>query len=619
MQRSQVPGAQGRTRLPRRRSAFASAFLSLLFPGLGHAYAGAWGRAVAFSAAPILAIALAAGLALRLRLELLGIVLQPIVLVLILVLDVALLLYRVAAAIDAHRTAVLLNAEDGGARPGRGGARVGLPSLLGLFAVLVVMTGGHAAVAYYDLQAADLVNCVFDSSGAAACDSSSGGDASGGTDASGGADASLPADASSGDAIGTAAPGATNAPDASLPPWNGKDRLNILLVGADQRPNQNIFNTDTMIVVSIDPTTGRVAMLQIPRDTVDLPLPPGPARSVFGSTYRMKINSLWTQAIARPDLFPGSKTSRGPNALKSTLGYLYGLDIRWYVQVNFEGFRQIVDTLGGVTVNVQIPVMDDHYPGEMRRALRLYIPAGIQHMDGATALQYARSRHGKNGVGSNDFDRGSRQQRVLVSLKDQTNFSTIVGQLPQLIAALKSAVHTDIPINQLPSLVQLASRVDSTDMRSFVFAPTYYQKEVISGDPRGYVIIPYVDRIRNAVKNAFASDPAAEANREALAAEPATVRIFNGSGKQGQASDLAAYLSYFGIDAVAAIDPTVKGTAKTQLIAWNGAETAFPETLKVLTRVLGATVVPKTDPATAADFTIVTSAATPNLTPPPGP
>ncbi len=600
MQRPQGPR-------PRTRSAFAAAFLSLLFPGLGHAYDGAWTRALGFAATPLLLLSLLAGIGLTLRLELLGFLLQPWVLSGILVLDVAFLLYRVVAAIDAYRVAQYLNAYDAsGGRLGRPRVQAGILSLAGLLAVLLVIAGGHVAVAYYDLQAYDLVNCVFDASGQATCDQAAE------TPPGGSTGDSAPPSAPAG---GTAAPGVTAAPGATLPPWNGTDRLNILLVGADQRPKEGTFNTDTMIVVSVDPVSKQVAMLQVPRDTVDVPLPPGPARSVLGTTYQGKLNSLWTLARSRPDLFPGNDNQRGPNALKAALGELLGVDIRYYVAVNFQGFKQIVDTLGGVTVNVQNPVMDDHYPGDDGRLIRVYIPAGIQHMDGSEALIYARSRHA-----SNDFDRGQRQQRVLLSLKEQTDFSTVIARLPSLVSALKSAVKTDIPPGMLPQFLQLASSVDTSKIRSYVFAPPLYQREVLSGDPRGYVIIPYVDKIRAAVASVFTTDPALEADREKLSAEGANVWVLNGSGQQGQASQIATYLEFLGINASAPSQrPDTQGLADTRIAVYNGAETRLPETLKVLEQVFGVQPVMQTDPAVTVDVVVTTSSRTPDLTPPPQP
>jgi hypothetical protein len=300
MQRPQEPR-------PRAHSAFAAAFLSLIFPGLGHAYAGAWERAIGFAAAPLLVLSLSAGIALSLRLELLGFLLQPAVLTSILIVNVVFLLYRIVAAVDAYRVTVFLNAMEasGGGRLGRPRTQLSLVSLAGLLAVLLVMAGGHAAVAYYDLQAYDLVNCVFDDSGQASCDETAAESPGAPPDAAGTGPPEPTASAPA-----TPAPGQTAAPAVTLPPWNGKDRLNVLLIGADQR-QEGTFNTDTLIVVSIDPLTKQVAMFTLPRDTVDVPLPPGPARSVFGTSYAGKINSLWTQARGRRDLFPGNDRQRG--------------------------------------------------------------------------------------------------------------------------------------------------------------------------------------------------------------------------------------------------------------------------------------------------------------------
>jgi hypothetical protein len=161
---------------PRRRSAFAAAFLSLLFPGLGHAYAGAFTRAIGFAAGPILLIALGAGIGLRAnRFELLGFAVQY--LDLIQVLNILVLLYRIVAAVDAYRVAGYLNAIEtsGGGRLGRPRRALDPLSIAGLAAVILVMSGVHIAVAYYDMQAQSLVHCVFDPTGTAQCEDTASG------------------------------------------------------------------------------------------------------------------------------------------------------------------------------------------------------------------------------------------------------------------------------------------------------------------------------------------------------------------------------------------------------------------------------------------------------------
>jgi LCP family protein required for cell wall assembly len=594
---------------PRARSPFAAAFLSLLFPGLGHAYVGAHQRALAFAAPPLLILSLTAGLALRMnRGELFGLLLSN--LIPILVLNVVVLVYRIIATVDAWRVAAYLNSYDAGGADLLGPPRIRLEPLpvAGLLAVLLVLSGAHVVVARYDLQALDFVNCVFDAEGTSDCAAEP--RASPGRSAGAGA-SSVPEPGEG--PIGTALPPVT------VEPWNGRDRLNILLIGTDERPEEDTYNTDTLIVVSIDPVSKQVAMLSLPRDTVDVPLPPGPARSAFGPVYPQKINSFFTQVRGRADLFPGTNQTRGYNGLKALLGTLYGLDIKYYVEVNFEGFKKVIDALGGVTVNVQIPVVDDNYPGEDGRPRRVYIPAGIQHMDGSEALIYARSRHGKNGRGSDDFDRGARQQRVLLSLRQQSDPVALLQRIDQLVDALKQTVHTDIPVGEMPNLMGLAGSIDTRAIRSFVFAPPLYQREILEGDPRGYVIIPNVAKIRAAVDAVFEVDPAEAARREALALEKASVWVLNGTGEAGQASRIADYLEVNGITASAPNQrPDARGLSTTRILAYNGAETEFPATAAFLTEIFDVELTPAADPAVRTDFAITTAPSTPELTPPPG-
>jgi len=579
---------------PRARSAFTAAFLSLLFPGLGHAYAGAWYRAVAFAAVPFLLLALLAGAAISYNIEILGVALQPPVLVGILVGNVVAYVYRIVAAVDSHRVVRYLNrvADGGAGRLGPARASLAPISLAGLLAVILVMGGAHAAVAYYDLQALTAVR-IFNPE-----DTGGGSGAStppGTPDASGGAaspDPSLPPPASGGAAAAR-----------SLVPWNGTGRLNILLIGTDKRPAENTWNTDTLIVASIDPASRQVAMFSLPRDTVGVPLPPIPARSVFGPTWNRKINALFGQARARPDLFPGG----GYEGLKETLGYLYGIPINYFVEVDFGGFKTVVDALGGVTVNVQVPVVDDYYPGD-NGTLRVYIPTGVQHMSGSEALVYARSRHG-----STDFDRASRQQRVLLSLRQQADFATLIQRLPELVRSTSNAVKTDYPIAQLPQLIGLASRIDIGNVRSFVFSPPYYGVEA---DPGGiYTLSPIVPRIRAAVASAFDFDPLVEAQRQAVAQEGAQVWVLNGTGGTGTAAAVAGYLDFRGIAASAPSQRPPAGAvpANTIIRVYNGAETKLSLTMALLEEVFGVKALPVTDPAVQVDVIVTTGGKTPTL------
>ncbi len=240
-------------------------------------------------------------------------------------------------------------------------------------------------------------------------------------------------------------------PHPTLPPWDGKERLNVLLVGSDQRPGDTSFNTDTMIVVSIDPGTGQVAMFQVPRDTVDVPVPAN-ARGVWGSVYGGKINSWFTQNRNRTDLWPGKTAqARGFAALKAILGELYGLDIRYYVMVNFDGFTrrrrhprrgpgqradprrrgQVSRTNGGHTRADLHPgraAAHDRHPGAHLRP----VPARQQRLR-------PRAAPAARGPG---LPAGADERPA------------IIANLPSLVDALKTSVKTDIKTSDLAKLLR---------------------------------------------------------------------------------------------------------------------------------------------------------------------
>jgi LCP family protein required for cell wall assembly len=476
------------------------------------------------------------------------------------------------------------------------------------------MAGGHVVVAKYDLIASDVLHdpCIFvanDPNGTANCDDSPSGSPSGSP--TGSVEPTDAPDDSTGPSDTPPPVQGSDLPDVTIPPWDGTDRLNILLIGSDQRPQENTYNTDTLIVVSIDPTTKQVAMFSLPRDSTDIPLPPGtPLARAYGGVYPLKINSLFTNTRGRADLVPGTSKTRGYNALKEVLGNLYQLDIKYYIEVNFTGFKQVVDALGGVTVNVQVPVMDEGYPADSGRHQRIYIPAGIQHMSGAQALVYARSRHG-----SDDFDRGYRQQRVLTSLREQADVATLIPKIPDLYAALRKTVKTDIPLDQLAKLAGLADGMDSRNIRSYVFSYPRFGSQILAPI---YKYLPDVNKIRAAVANAFKVDPALEDTRAALGNENGTIWVLNGSNVDGQASSLAAYLEYYGLTASAPTrKPDQTGLSTTRIVVYNGAESRLPQTIQFLEGKFKVQVETKTDPAISVNIVITTGRSTPNLSPPP--
>jgi len=595
-------------RAPRTRSAFGAAFLSLIFPGLGHAYAGAWARALGFAALPLLAIAAGAGVALRGdKFQLVAFFANPSVLNGILIANVVTFLYRVAAAVDAWNVARFLNARDasGDGRLGRARMPLNPLSIAGLAAIVLVMAGAHLAVWRYDALALSVVQCLNPDTADASCDSGDNATPNPSDVLPSGSGSGIPSNLATDTPLPTpigSDTGVTPAP--TMPPWDGTSRLNILLVGTDQRSeSQATFNTDTMIVVSIDPKTKQVAMLQLPRDTAGVPVPPV-AQSVWGSTYNSKINS-WFAANEHLSLWPGkTATAKGFAALKSILGNLYGLQIQYYVKVDFAGFVDAVDTLGGVQVNVQIPVAEDDFPLTDQIKTRVYIPAGPQEMTGQEALVYARSRHG-----SNDFDRGHRQQRVIVSLRNQLDPQTVFQNLTGLVSALRKTFQTDIPVGDtqtMGQLLQLASQIDTKSIRSYVFAPPYFATDMypLTGGRDGRVLIN-TSRVQGAVRQAFSLSPSLLALRDTLSGEGAQVWVQNGRGLADHAGNNAAYLDYYGMDASALTKSATSSPSHTTVTVYNGAEKHLAATIKYLQNLYNVTVVTVTDPTVKADVVIV--------------
>jgi LCP family protein required for cell wall assembly len=317
-------------------------------------------------------------------------------------------------------------------------------------------------------------------------------------------------------------------PDASEEPiiptptfeaWDRSQRLDVLLVGLDSgRPGEKTFLTDTMMVVSIDPETGRMAFISLPRDTVNVPLPSGEdftkARAVFGKAFAGRINSLYITARLRDDLFPGTDRNRGYRALMGALSELYGLDIQYYVAVDLNSFRGAVNTFGGLVVDVALPLYDDKYAtADGRGKVKLYVQPGFQRMNGQQALAYARSRKS-----TSDFDRAARQQYVVESLRDQVDLEALLepGTIPELRAQFEEYVTTNIPAKILPQLVLLATELDTSKPKSLVLSPD----KGFSVTRPDYDIVPNVSRIRKAVKNVFGSGSTKSAASPAPSASP---------------------------------------------------------------------------------------------------
>lgn len=297
------------------------------------------------------------------------------------------------------------------------------------------------------------------------------------------------------DTIGTVALGGTHGgglqdlfPSVSgLPEPSGQpdvhagERVNILLVGVDSLPGRTTALTDTMLVVSLDPNGTGSAMISVPRDLYGAPLPGGGA-------YNQKLNSLMVYAGAHGQEFPLG----GVGTLKATIGKLLGVPIHYFAAINLLGFKQTVDSIGGVDIIVQRAINDATYIDEFNNLNGFFIKAGSRHMDGHTALAFVRSR---KGTGDSDFTRADRQQQLLAAVRDKLTAGNLLLALPGLLDAVKNTIATDVPSDRIAELAVAVQGADMSKVQRIVLQPPTYMR----ADPfskAGYILIPDLDAIR---------------------------------------------------------------------------------------------------------------------------
>jgi len=237
-------------------------------------------------------------------------------------------------------------------------------------------------------------------------------------------------------AQGTIAPVATIAPrpvDIVLPRFDRKQPFTMLLIGVDSRDggvgDDNSFaHSDTLILAYVDPVANHVNLMSIPRDLL-VQQPSG-----FGGA---KITDVYANGEAR------KYTRGGVGLVWTTLEQNFGITIDYFAQVDFNGFTKIITEIGGVTVDNPYSLKDDLYPTADYQYTRFYLPAGIVHLSGEEALQYARTRHDDN-----DYARNGRQQQVILAAREQAVKANLFGKAPALIDALGGSVQTDFPTDQ---------------------------------------------------------------------------------------------------------------------------------------------------------------------------
>jgi len=289
-------------------------------------------------------------------------------------------------------------------------------------------------------------------------------------------------------------------PDAAAGnPFGGKERVNVLLLGGDGAPDRDGVRTDSVIVASTDTASGATTLFSLPRNLEELPFPEGPLRDAYPDGFEGVtesdglLNAVYrTVPVEHPDIL-GPTDNLGADALKLGVGEALGLTIDYYLLINLDGFRTLVDILGGITVNVNewVPIGGDDSAGI--RPDDYLTPGPNQLLKGDTALWYARGRYELS-----DYSRMARQRCAMDAIIAAADPFTLLSRYQDIAATAPDLVLTDIPRSVLPDFVDLGVQVKDAEVRSLVFdntviTPAYPDYDVI----RGFVAAALADPVAN--------------------------------------------------------------------------------------------------------------------------
>lgn len=338
-----------------------------------------------------------------------------------------------------------------------------------------------------------------------------------------------------------------------------QDRCNFLILGLDRRPREGKAATrsDTIIILSIDARRKDARMLGIPRDLwVEIP-------TRDGGYYNDRINTAYV--VGELNQYPGG----GIGLAKATIERNFGITIDHYVIIDFEGFQELIDAIGGIDVNVPEAVYDPYYswtelPGDYDPQ---YFEPGLQHMDGRRALAYARLRYNKD-----DLDRIHRQQLVIIAALEKAWGLDILKKPMEYWERYKGTIETDVSDFQVLAFAKLAQDIGIDNIVGLS----------LGAWTRGYttpqgasVLLADPDAIRDAIRALYGEDspPPAEPDATVEPMDPGLVEVQNGAGVEGLAAAVARYIVARGVDPADVVTSNATdglSHSRTEIIALDG-------------------------------------------------
>jgi len=375
-------------------------------------------------------------------------------------------------------------------------------------------------------------------------------------------------------------------------------RINILLLGYGGPGHDGAYLTDSIMVLSIRPGTHEATMVSLPRDLwVKIPALPN-NRVMMG-----KLNSAYAIGTDRrnyPNVRSDWKTATGGGDLAAaTVSQVIGQRIDYWVGVDFRAFRDVVDALGGVQLNVPTALDDRRYPrGESTGMMHVHFDSGWQQFDGERALEYARSRES-----TSDFDRSRRQQLIMLAVRQRVFSLNAIPRLLSLLGALQDNVRTNLRPAQMRQLADLAGQFKDEDIRRIAIDTSNFLRSGYNSSGQ-YVLQP-LDPTYDALHRYLAAAPV----DRALLAARVPFQLQDGSGRYWlpygigtPASIMASLLQAQGLNARPGPATRLR-VAQTQIL--DGSDGSAAATVAWLQSYFGGVVVPAAAPASGPSVTVL--------------
>jgi polyisoprenyl-teichoic acid--peptidoglycan teichoic acid transferase len=333
-------------------------------------------------------------------------------------------------------------------------------------------------------------------------------------------------------------------------PWGDRRRVNVLLLGGDGGDGRDGVRTDSMILLSIDTRSGRTTTFSLPRNMEKAQFPPNSALAEIypygftdgtpGSGEYM-LNAVYRNVPALHPEVLGKSANEGADAIKQAVEGTLAIPVHYYVLVNLDGFKQVVDAMGGVTVNINEPVAIGGDTSAGIPPSDYLEPGPNQHLDGFHALWYSRGRWG-----SDDYERMERQRCMIDAIIDAAEPRNLLVRYLDLLDAGEQIVTTDIPQDLASAFVDLGLKVKSQPMKSVVFQRS---EQFNSGDPDFEYVRERVQRALHPKKAGSADSPDGTATSDPSAsAEPADPETPDATTTEEAAEDAADACAYHPVD-----------------------------------------------------------------------